>query len=201
MAATSAVPVNRGGRPRDPQIDDAVLAATLALLEEVGYPGTTIQAVSRRSGVATPAIYRRWANRVELIETAVFPELAVDPVELSGDLRTDLQRFVDAFTATFVRPAARAAFPGLLSEYQREPEANRSVALRIGAGMRRSFRALVDAQGPGTVRSDVDPDFLLDLLVGSVMYRTFVLPFTGRTEVPRDGTADAIHQLLTTRDD
>jgi AcrR family transcriptional regulator len=193
-----SVAPRRGGRPRSPQIDDAVLRATLALLEEVGFSGTTIQAVSRRSGVAPPAIYRRWANRVELIETAVFPELQIVAVSPSGDLRADLQSYVDAYTSAFSRPATRNAIPALLSEYQRDPASNRSVALRVGTTVRDAFRALIESQPPGTLAPDLDSDFVLDLLIGSVLYRTFILPFTGR-RVTADTTAEVIHQALTCR--
>lgn len=197
MATTLDDRARKGGRPRDRQIDEAVIRATLKLLEEVGYAGTTIQAVSRRSGVATPAIYRRWANRVELIETAVFPSMQVVAVMPSGDLRADLQSYVEAFTTTFSRPAARAALPGLLSEYQHRPERNQSVALRVGADIRDSFRTLMEQQPPGTIAADLDEAFVLDMLIGSLLYRLFILPFTGRTDAPTDATAEILFRALT----
>lgn len=187
----------RPGRPRDPLIDDAVLAATLELLADEGYIRTTIQAVARRAGVGPPAIYRRWANRVELVESALFPELRGRDVEITGDLRTDLQTYVDMFTATFATPAARAAVPALLSEYQSAPSANRSVALRLGLDVRRRFRELLDAQPPGTVDPAFDADDVLDVLVGAVIYRTFFLPFTGRYD-HGDRTVDVLVRILRT---
>src|SRR3954466_4265565 len=80
----------RVGRPRDPRVDDAVRAATLALLVEEGYQATSIQAIARRAGVSAPTIYRRWANKAELIEEAVFPAPFIEPTERTGDLRRDL---------------------------------------------------------------------------------------------------------------
>jgi len=196
-AVTADGGARKGGRPRDRHIDEVVIRATLELLEEVGFSGTSIQAVSRRSGVATPAIYRRWSNRVELIETAVFPSMQVVAVTPSGNLRADLQSYVDAFTTTLSRPAARAALPGLLSEYQHTPERNQSVAMRVGAGVRDSFRTLIEQQPAGTIATELDIEFLLDLLVGSVLYRLFILPYTGRTHVPADDTAEVLFRALT----
>ena len=69
----------RAGRPRDPQVDASIRAATLELLVEDGYQATTIQAVARRAGVSAPSIYRRWSSKAELVEAAVFPSDLVEP--------------------------------------------------------------------------------------------------------------------------
>jgi AcrR family transcriptional regulator len=54
--ANSAQP----GRPRDPQIDAAILGAALDALDDVGYAGLTLEDVARRAGTTKPALYRRW---------------------------------------------------------------------------------------------------------------------------------------------
>ena len=132
--------VRRGrGRPRDADIDARVMTATLELLVEDGFAGTTIQAISRRSNVHGSAIYRRWPTRIELIEEAIFPGLDVAAVRPSGDLRRDLRRFLRSYVRTLGSPAARAAVPALLASYQ----AGRPRAMpRTGYAFRRarSFR-------------------------------------------------------------
>src|SRR5256885_16949851 len=59
------------GRPRDPQVDAAIRAATLELLVEDGYQATTIQAVARRAGVSAPSIYRRGGGQAAAVAGAV----------------------------------------------------------------------------------------------------------------------------------
>ena len=77
---TSTPGSGRTGRPRDPGLDAAILAATRALLVEHGYQGITMQGVARIAGVHVPAIYRRWRTKFELVEAAVFPaRLATAP--------------------------------------------------------------------------------------------------------------------------
>src|SRR4051812_49934430 len=49
----------RPGRPRDRHIDEAVLKATLAGLDESGYGGLTLEAGGRRAGATKPALYPR----------------------------------------------------------------------------------------------------------------------------------------------
>jgi hypothetical protein len=80
---------------------------------------TTVAAVARRPCVPVPAVCRRWANRVEIIESAIVPRENVALAEPTGDLLADLQAFVDVHSSMFATPAARAGFLGLLSEYGR----------------------------------------------------------------------------------
>ena len=51
---------HRGGRPRLPDTDRAILRAVGELMAEQGMSGTTINAVAARSGVARGTVYRRF---------------------------------------------------------------------------------------------------------------------------------------------
>jgi AcrR family transcriptional regulator len=168
------------GRPRDPSIDNAALAAARELLAHEGFATTTVQAVARRAGVGASAIYRRWPSRVELIESAVFPHLDALDVAQGGDIATALRRLLDSYSRLFSAPAARAAIPGLLAAYQAEPERHRVLAERIGQDVRPAFRAMLAAADPGAVDQEADADSVLDMLIGSALYRTFIQPFAGR---------------------
>ena len=59
------------GRPRDPQIDAAILKATIAVLDRSGYGGFTLEDVARHARTTKPAIYRRWGNRQRLMLDAL----------------------------------------------------------------------------------------------------------------------------------
>ncbi len=172
------------------------MAATIALLAEVGYSATTVTAVARRAGVPVPAVYRRWPNRVALIESAIAPRQDVAIAEPTGDLLADVQAFVDLYSRMFETPAARAGFIGLLSDYQGDPVGNRSVSLRLGRHAREAFGKLLQAQRPVTMEKDVDADALLDILIGAVIYRQLVMPYTGR-EASVDRTAQTLYQAIT----
>jgi AcrR family transcriptional regulator len=173
-------PARPRGRPRHPDIDDRVLQATLAILSEEGFAATTIVAVARRSGVNASAIYRRWPSRIELIEEAVFPGLDQPSIRPTGDLRRDLRRFMGVYERTLSAPAARAAVPGLLASYQHgaSPHPARKW-LRVSA--RPHFRAILEAAGPGRVDSNLDPDDVFDLLLGTVLARALVPTVVRRT--------------------
>ena len=51
------------GRPRQPEMDDAILAVALEELGCHGYAGMTVADVARRAGVSKPTVYRRWADK------------------------------------------------------------------------------------------------------------------------------------------
>jgi AcrR family transcriptional regulator len=165
------------GRPRNPEIDEVVLETTRRLLGEVGYSATTVQEISRRSGVHPPAIYRRWPSRRALIEDAAFSGLTEIRVEPSGDLRADLSAFLVAYERSLGAPAARAAMPGLLATYQDEvplPAAH-WLHLSVRPHFEAILHASVDEIDPG-----LDPDEVFDLIQGAVLGRIFVPAIAAR---------------------
>jgi AcrR family transcriptional regulator len=178
------------GRPRDPRIDDAVLQATRELLASEGFAATTVLSVARRAGVPASAIYRRWPSRLELIATATTPDLDKLAVEPTGDLRTDLRRFVQAYLEQFDAPVNRAALPGMLA-IPTDSDEYRALMHRVGQGIRPAFRAALAAAPAGSVDPAVDPDTVLDVVIGTALYRVFIHPFTGRS-----GDADDVTDLL-----
>jgi AcrR family transcriptional regulator len=161
------------GRPRDPSIDTRVLAATRHLLVGEGFNGTTIQAIAARSGVPASAIYRRWTSRVEIIEQAVFPGGAPVRVRPTGDLHGDLRRFVRAYLAVFEAPAARAAMPALLANYQATGRSGAAETWSAVSG-RPQFAELLRAAPPGNVDRSLDADDVFDLIIGAMVARVLI---------------------------
>jgi AcrR family transcriptional regulator len=155
----------RVGRPRDPRVDSAVRTATLELLVEDGYQATSIQAIARRAGVSAPSIYRRWSSKAELIEEAVFPTGLLEPAAMSGDIGTDLQTYCRRIVEHLGDPAVRSAIPGLLTEYQTDPEMWQRLVQRSVAPMREAFAAFLEQTGRrpvGTVEA------LFDVMIGAL---------------------------------
>src|SRR5690606_2626403 len=113
------------GRPRDPRIDAAVLAATAELAVECGYPGVTVAAVAARAGTTPPAIYRRWRSLPHLVHEAAFPHGAAMDLPRTGSLAGDIRAMVRGAADAFATPVARAALPGLLAAISADPELHR----------------------------------------------------------------------------
>lgn len=182
------------GRPRDSDIDARILAAARELLEEVGFAGASMQAVAQRAGVQTPAIYRRWPNRVRLIEECVFPGLNDVDVHPTGDLKVDLDRFVAAYHEAFQSRAVRNAVPALIAAYQADPE-SRNGPERGFRSARPQFRAILDAASAGMIDPTIDPDDLFDMLVGTTILRTFNAGFGLRVDTP-DNTVSLLLRAM-----
>lgn len=182
------------GRPRSEDIDRRVLQATGDLLAEIGFAETTIQAIARRAGVPSAAIYRRWPTRIALIEETVFPGFDDVSVKPTGDLRQDLTRFIAAYTATLGKPAALAAAPALISIYQ-SGSAARSTEAHGYRSARPQFTAILDAAPPGEVDPSLDPNDLFDLLLGSVLCRIFILSLAVRPP-GRDNTVELLCRAM-----
>jgi len=81
----------RRGRPRDDAREQAILDAALDLLVEVGYERMSMVAVAARARASKATIYRRWANKDEMVVEALRRAGPADHVPAdTGCLRDDL---------------------------------------------------------------------------------------------------------------
>ena len=60
-----------GGRPRDPKLAEAIILATRTLLVRDGYSRMTLGDIAAEAGVSRPTLYRRWANKLDLVADAL----------------------------------------------------------------------------------------------------------------------------------
>jgi AcrR family transcriptional regulator len=113
---------HRGGRPRDPSRDEAIRAALLRLLGEVGYGGLTVDAVAEEAGVGKATIYRRWRTKQDLIVDSISQlgsVLTVPPD--TGSLREDIRQFMHLIVE-ITRSPVGAMLQSLLSAMHHHPE-------------------------------------------------------------------------------
>jgi AcrR family transcriptional regulator len=121
-------------RPRDDHLDEAIDAATLSLLVEVGYEGVTIAEVARRASTVPPTIYRRHRNVRELILATLrreFAEVGDHEVPDLGELRAELLVYVREIIAGLT-PARVAILTGLLLPLRRDPHLASAVRMELG---------------------------------------------------------------------
>lgn len=182
----------RAGRPRDPHVDAAIRAATLELLVEQGYQGTSIQAVGRRAGVSAPSIYRRWSSKAELVEAAVFPSDLVEPAGIGADIHAELADYCLRILTYLAQPPVRAAIPGLLTEYQTDPQMWQRLIARTVYPMRQSFEEFLTRTGrtaAGSVES------LFEVILGALFARALNVGDEGATEFAREVAVVATSSL------
>jgi hypothetical protein len=67
-------------RPLDPNIDEAITQATMALLAERGFAGMSMEAIAGAAGVGKPAIYRRFHDKASLVASVIVPLIPLMPL-------------------------------------------------------------------------------------------------------------------------
>jgi AcrR family transcriptional regulator len=78
------------GRPRDPAVDDRIIAAALGVFGDSGWAGFNLDVVARRAAVGKASLYLRWKTREDLLGDAMERQLRfVEEVD-TGSLRGDL---------------------------------------------------------------------------------------------------------------
>lgn len=164
------------GRPRDPRIEQAALAAVRDLLAEGGYAAVTGAAVASRAGTTKAALYRRWPALPHLVHEAAFPgELALE-MRLGADLTTDLAGVVRGTRDALSTPIAAAALPALLGELATWPDLHAAMMQRFAgvfSALDERIRVAVDA---GEARPDTRADDLLSLVIGAVLSGVVLTP-------------------------
>lgn len=83
---------NTGTRRRGDALEDAILDAAWAELEEVGYAALTMEGVATRARTSKPVLYRRWPNRARLMVAAMRRQVVPLSADVpdTGELRSDL---------------------------------------------------------------------------------------------------------------
>lgn len=172
----------RTGRPRSTEADAAILRATRESLVELGWSKLTMADVAARAGVAKTTLYRRWANRNELVVDAV--AVLFDELELPdrGSLAADVEGVVLQFAALLGQPETKTALMGVVAESTRDDALRARIRSAI---VERQKRLVVDgrrrAQERGELPYEDDPraaarntDLVFDVVAGAVVHRTLV---------------------------
>jgi AcrR family transcriptional regulator len=176
----------RAGRPRDPQIDAAVLDATLDALDQLGYGQLTFEDVARRARTTKPAIRRRWPSRQRLVLAALSQRLGLARAPDTGCTLCDLDECLKVFVAAFRRMP-----PGMIGPLFAECAGDRALRAGFMAALFDPPRAAVRetlerAHARGDLREDVDVGLILDLIASLIHYRAlFGHASTSNAEIER----------------
>lgn len=178
MTGPTAVPepvVTGPGRPRDPRVDRDVLEAAVHLLSTGGYDALSVEAVAARACVSRATVYRRYANRAELLDAAcrTFAKPEIEPPD-TGSVRTDLIELVARLEAMLTEHDTGGMLPAVLSAARAHAEVREALQRFISARRSPSLEVIRRGVDRGEIRSDVDPELLADMLNGAVVYRRLI---------------------------
>jgi AcrR family transcriptional regulator len=175
LQRSKSVPVPAStGRPRDPSRDQAIVRATLELMDQRGFD-FSIEEVAERAGVAKTTIYRRFPSKEELMVCAIEAVVPPLPTPDTGSLRGDLIALTRRKMASVETVATPLVGIRLLNDLWRDPKLFALFTERIITPARAPLLTVVDrAVARGELRDDLDHDLILDALFGGLAYRVLI---------------------------
>ena len=168
------------GRKRDPLIEPRVYDAAIRVYARDGWAGFSFEAIARAARVGKPALYRRWANREELLVAALhttdFP-MARD----CGSVRADLLDYAGQWVDWYQHPERAVATRRIMYDGQASPALlalNRDLITtpRTDAAREITRRGIKRGEIASTVHSST----IVDLLVGALSTHWEMTPESGR---------------------
>lgn len=189
----------RGGRPRDPQLDEAIIKATRRRLVSDGYTRMTLGDIAADAGVTRPTLYRRWPGKLELVidaleygfaaQSAATPPFQIDEM-LPREAFTEAIRRVDP---CYFNKDAIVLQGGFIGETERVPELLANVVERaVEPRVRQVETVLEQLRERGAVRADIDTRTIATMVFGSY----FGAFLRGDDAQERKGLADKLTATL-----
>ncbi|MDA0635443.1 TetR-like C-terminal domain-containing protein [Nonomuraea sp. MCN248] len=91
------------------EVANAIRAAVLEEVVEVGVGRLTMEGIGRRAATARTTLYRRWSDPIDILLDALYHAHPVEePTPGADDLRGDLIRSLQLMRAWMLSPAGRA---------------------------------------------------------------------------------------------
>ncbi|OZE30042.1 TetR family transcriptional regulator [Rhodococcus sp. 05-2254-6] len=159
------------GRPRDADMEDRVYTAVLEVYWETSWRGFTFDAVARRAKVGRAALYRRWADREELLVQALEARSPLSTPIDTGSVRGDLVELAEQLAVGYGELSGLVSLrvtldarvnPDLLSHLTDTLNQSRLVTAR---------RIVRRAVARGELPEGTSTTLLLELVTGAVLAR------------------------------
>ena len=161
--------------PRVAETRRIVTEATLDLIAEVGFEGTSVELIAERSGVSRTTIYRHWPDpSVLYLEAFDPPSAELQPSRPTGDAIRDLRDCIQHVADRLNDDRFAAALTAQIDKARRDP-AYRTAHLQYAVARNehsvKIFRAGMKA---GQLRSDLDPHHETDLILSFLVYQRLI---------------------------
>jgi AcrR family transcriptional regulator len=161
-------PRGRGGRPRNPDLDRALLAAAGRQLGELGYARMSLESVATAAGTTVPSLRRRYRTKVELVAAVIGSLRVEEPPAGASTPRAHALAVLENFHSNLRAVPAMAVLGSLLVEEERHPELLDLFKTRIVESRRALLRQALEA---GDLPASADLDALTSMLIGSFYAR------------------------------
>ena len=156
------------GRPRNPDLDRAILSAAVRQLGELGYARMSLESVASAAGTTVPSLRRRHRNKAELVAVVIGSLRVEEPPADAPTPRAHALAILENFHSNLRAIPALAILGSLLAEEERHPELLNLFKTRIVEPRRALLRQALAA---GDLPDFADLDALTSMLVGSFYAR------------------------------
>ena len=170
----TSTPATKRSRPggRSARVVTAVHAATLELLDEVGFDGLQLPAVAERAQVNRTTVYRRWPTRIDLLAdllTTFTDDHVADPD--TGSFEGDLRALLAAIAAALQSRAIRSILRGATEAAESEPEMRAAQDAFWERRFQLSCLIVERAVSRGELPAGVDSRSVLEMASGPLYFR------------------------------
>jgi AcrR family transcriptional regulator len=176
-----------GGRHLDASRDDALRAAALKMLAEIGYDRLTVEGIAGCAGAGKATIYRRWSGKAELVVDALMCVKQLYAAPDTGTLRGDLAE-LSSRTKNMDRQLDTQVMIGLVSALPHDEELRGVFSERLVAPHLAVLSTIFDrAVERGEIAPVENLETVVSIIPALVMYRLLV-----QGTVPDDCFFDSI---------
>jgi AcrR family transcriptional regulator len=161
-------PRARVGRPRNPDLDRAILLAAGRQLGELGYARMSLESVAAAAGTTVPSLRRRYRTKAELVAAVIGALRVAEPPVDAPTPRAHALAVLENFHSNLRAIPALAILGSLLAEEERHPELLDLFKTRIVEPRRALLRQALAA---GDLPATADLDALTSMLIGSFYAR------------------------------
>ena len=154
----------RAGRPRNPDLDRAILSAAARQFGELGYARMSLEAVAAAAGTTVPSLRRRYRTKAELAAAVIGALRVEEPPADAPNPRAHALAILENLHRNLRAMPALAILGSLLAEEERQPELLQLCKTRIVEPRRALLRQALAA---GELPESTDLTALTSMLIGS----------------------------------
>lgn len=161
----------RPGRPRNENLEEAVLAAAYKVVMKEGLGRLTIERIAADTGVGKATIYRRWSNAHELAMAAFMAHPDAEFRSTRGTPKHQLTAHLRSVVARFSAKRGRQITLTMAAS-EGESELSKAFRNQVILKSRQTGEELIrlGVKG-GSIAANVDMETVLDMLYGPIFYR------------------------------
>ena len=163
-------------RRRNQKSYQAIIDATLQLLEDRGYVKLSIEGIAARAGVGKQTIYRWWPSKAALVIEAYSKAISARyTLPETGTVRGDLEQLLSSIFTNISRPPSSHVLTGLVAEAQTNPDIADQFFNDFIQPRRRLLAEIIErGVDRGEIKTSAEIPVVADMLFGAMWYRLLI---------------------------